>query len=139
MKSQLHAAYGAIDYAEAKRILDRLHRELMKRNPSAARSLAEGLEETLLVHRLRAGSILRDTLATTNPIESAFSIVGQVCRKVKRWQGGDQYLRWVGSALLYAESRFNRVRGYRQIPHIVKEIELAILKVETPAIRAGVA
>jgi hypothetical protein len=43
------------------------------------------------------------------------------------------------AALLDAESRFNRLRGYRQIPHIVKEIELAILKVETPAILAGVA
>ena len=37
------------EYAEARRALDRLHRELMDLNPSAARSLAEGLEETLTV------------------------------------------------------------------------------------------
>jgi putative transposase len=139
VKSTLHAAYSSIEYSEARRVLDRLHRELMNRNPSAGRSLAEGLEETLVVHRLRVGTVLRETLGSTNPIESAFSVVEQVCRNVKRWQGGDQYLRWVGSALLYAESRFNRIRGYRQIPHVAKEIELAILKVETPAIRAGVA
>ena len=139
VKNTMHAAYSSVEYSEAKRILDRLHRELMNRNPSAGRSLAEGLEETLVVHRLRVGSILRETLGSTNPIESAFSIVEQVCRNVKHWRGGDQYLRWVGSALLFAESRFNRIRGYRQIPHVIKEIELAILKVATPAIRAGVA
>jgi hypothetical protein len=37
------------DYAEAKRTLEKLHRELMDLNPSAARSLEEGLEETLMV------------------------------------------------------------------------------------------
>jgi hypothetical protein len=31
------------EYAEAKRALDRLHRELMELNPSAARSLEEGM------------------------------------------------------------------------------------------------
>jgi putative transposase len=139
VKSRLHAAYCSVDYGEARRALDHLHRELMHRNPSAARSLAEGIEETLTVHRLRVGSILRESLASTNMIESAFSIVEDVCRHVKRWRGGDQYLRWVGSALLFAESRYNRVRGYRQIPIVVKELELALLKVAAPAIRAGVA
>ena len=38
------------DYADAKRALDRLQRELMDLNPSAARSLEEGMEETLTVH-----------------------------------------------------------------------------------------
>jgi len=36
------------------------------------------------------GSILRETLGSTNPIESAFAIVETICRNVKRWQGGDQ-------------------------------------------------
>jgi hypothetical protein len=35
--------------ADAKRALDRLHRELMELNPSAARGLKEGMEETLTV------------------------------------------------------------------------------------------
>ena len=42
-----------VDYSEAKRALEKLHRELMDLNPSAARSLEEGLEETLTVHKLR--------------------------------------------------------------------------------------
>jgi putative transposase len=128
VRQKLHSAYGMREYGDARRGLDLLLRELMDLNPSAARSLEEGLEETLAVHRLRVPPMLRTSLASTNLIESAFSIVETVCRNVKRWQGGDQYLRWVGSGLLYAESRWNRVHGYRELPLLVKELELAVLK-----------
>lgn len=64
--------YALTEYADAKRALERLHRELMELNPSAARSLEEGMEETLTVHRLRVPAQLRRTLASTNVIESAF-------------------------------------------------------------------
>jgi transposase-like protein len=53
VKRKLQNAYGMTDYNDAKRALERLHRELMDLNPSAARSLEEGLEETLTVHKLR--------------------------------------------------------------------------------------
>ena len=43
---KLNAAYAMEDYAAAKQALEGLHRELMDLNPSAARSLEEGLEET---------------------------------------------------------------------------------------------
>src|SRR6185436_16162327 len=76
---KLNAAYALEDYAEAKNALNTLHRELMELNPSAARSLGEGLEETLTVHRLHVPPRLRKTLASTNVIESAFSIVERVC------------------------------------------------------------
>jgi hypothetical protein len=81
----------------AKQALNQLHSELMELNPSAARSLGEGMEETLTVHRLHIPMQLRKTLASTNVIESAFSIVERDCRNVKRWHGGDQRERWVGS------------------------------------------
>jgi hypothetical protein len=42
------------------------------------RSLEEGLEETLTVHRLGVGWLLRRTLASTNPIESCLSTVERV-------------------------------------------------------------
>src|SRR5229473_4456101 len=80
---KLNAAYALEDYAEAKDALNMLHRELMDLNPSAARSLGEGLEETLTVHRLHVPPRLRKTLASTNVIESAFSIVERVCANVK--------------------------------------------------------
>jgi transposase-like protein len=120
---KLNAAYALEDYAAAKRALDALHRELMDLNPSAARSLGEGLEETLTVHRLQVPMQLRKTLASTNVIESAFSIVEQVCRNVKRWHGGDQRERWVGSGLLVAQKQFRRIIGYKQIPALIRELE----------------
>src|SRR4051812_6265952 len=56
---KLNAAYALEDYVAAKQALNGLHRELMHLNPSAARSLAEGLEETLTVHRLNVPPQLR--------------------------------------------------------------------------------
>ena len=81
------------------------------------------MEETLTVHRLHLPMQLRKTMASTNVIESAFSIVEQVCRNVKRWHGGDQRERWVGSGLLVAEKQFRRVIGYKQIPILIRELE----------------
>src|SRR6266404_8352709 len=72
---KLNAAYATEDYDAAKLALNKLHRELMDLNPSAARSLAEGMEETLTVHKFQVPSLLRKTLASTNIIESAFSVV----------------------------------------------------------------
>jgi putative transposase len=123
---KLNAAYVLEDYAAAKQALDALHRELMDLNPSAARSLGEGLEETLTVHRLHVPLRLRKTLASTNVIESAFSIVERVCANVKRWHAGDQRERWVGSGLLVAETQFRRVQGHKQIPVLLKELEALV-------------
>ena len=120
---KLNAAYAMEDYAAAKDALNGLHRELMDLNPSAARSLGEGLEETLTVHRLHVPPQLRKTLASTNVIESAFAIVDRVCANVKRWHAGDQRERWVGSGLLVAEKQFRRVQGHKQIPVLLRELE----------------
>jgi transposase-like protein len=128
IRCKMRNAYAMREHADAKRALDALLRELMDLNPSAARSLEEGMEETLAMHRLRVPEKLRQTLRSTNPIESAFDTVETVCRNVKRWQGGDQYLRWVASGLLWAESRWNRIHGHRELPILVKELELAVVK-----------
>jgi putative transposase len=120
---KLNAAYALEDYAAAKQALQAVHRELMDLNPSAARSLGEGMEETLTVHRLHLPAQLRKTMVSTNVIESAFSIVEQVCKNVKRWHGGDQRERWVGSGLLVAEEQFRRITGYKLIPALMRELE----------------
>jgi putative transposase len=122
--AKLNEAYATEDYDAAKQALHRLHRELMDFNPSAARSLAEGLEETLTVHRLHVPPQLRKTLASTNVIESAFSVVERVCANVKRWHPGDQRERWVGSGLLVAEKQFRRVRGHKLIPLLLHQMDI---------------
>lgn len=126
VRRKMQNAYSMADYADAKRALELLHHELMHLNPSAARSLEEGLEETLTVHKLRVPNQLRRTLACTNVIESAFSIVETVCRNVKRWRDGDQIERWVGSGLLVAEQQFRKVIGFRQIPLLLSSMANAV-------------
>jgi hypothetical protein len=93
VKRKLQNAYAMTD-ADARLALDRLHRELMDLNPSAARSLEEGMEE----HSPFTSCACR-TMCCTNVIESAFSIVETAWRNVKRWLTGDQIERWVGSGL----------------------------------------
>ena len=128
VRRKMQNAYAMAEYADAKRALDQLHRELMDLNPSAARSLEEGMEETLTVHKLRVPDQLRRTLASTNVIESAFSIVETVCRNVKRWRDGDHIERWVGSGLLVAERQFRKVIGHKQIPLLLSSMANAASK-----------
>ena len=131
VKRKLQNAYDLLDYAAAKQALTRLVRELMDLNPSAARSLEEGLEETLTVHRLGVPEQLRRTLSSTNVIESAFSVVETVCRNVKRWQKGDQIERWVGTGLLVAERQFRKVIGVKHIPALLTALASAVSPVVT--------
>jgi len=128
VRRKMQNAYAMAEYADAKRALEQLHRELMDLNPSAARSLEEGMEETLTVHKLRVPDQLRRTLCCTNVIESAFSVVETVCRNVKRWRDGDHIERWVGSGLLVAERQFRKVIGHRQIPSLLSSMPTAVSK-----------
>src|SRR5260370_29312914 len=100
----------------------------MELNPSAGRSLEEGMEEALTVHRLRVPAQLGRTLASTNVIEWAFSIVETVCRNVKRWRTGDHIERWVGSGLLVAERQFRKVQGDREIPSLLTALANTVSK-----------
>ncbi|MBM4004797.1 MAG: DDE-type integrase/transposase/recombinase, partial [Planctomycetes bacterium] len=54
---------------------------MRKISPAAAASLEEGWEETLTVVRLGIPELLRKTVATTNPIEVAWSFTA--CRVVE--------------------------------------------------------
>lgn len=118
-EKKLLDAYELFGYEEAKKALHQIHRELMGANPSAARSLEEGLEETLTLHKLSVPASLRKTLRTTNPIESVFDTVRTSCRNVKRWRPGDQRERWICAGLLFAENKFRRIDGYRELPRFL--------------------
>ncbi|MGQ9635872.1 MAG: IS256 family transposase [Bryobacteraceae bacterium] len=137
IEQKLIAAWAMSSYEEARKALDSVRLELERINPSAARSLAEGLEETLTIHRLGVPAALRKTLFSTNPIESALSVVEDKCRRVKKWQGGDMKLRWVASGLLFAEEQFRRVKGYRDIPQLVAAIQALATGGKLPVVAAA--
>jgi transposase-like protein len=121
--ARISAAYKMADYNEARKSLDLTIRYLETLNPDAASSLKEGLEETLTVHRLGITGLLRKTLATTNPIESCFSGVRSTTGRVKRWRGGNMAQRWAVAALLRAEKKFKRVKGYKELPKLAAVLQ----------------
>lgn len=127
LSRQLCAAYHETDYDAALKGLKTTARWLERLNPDAAASLREGMEETLTVVRLGVPELLRRTLATTNPIESAFSVAENVTRRVKRWRDGDMRKRWCTAGLLRAESKFRRVKGHRHMPQLLKALDRLVL------------
>ena len=142
LKFRMRAAYAKPEFADARDALYKLHDELARSYPAAADSLMEGLEETLTVHELGVRSRLKRSLTSTNVIESCFSTVERICRQVKRWQPGDHRLRWMASALIFVESRWNRLHGYLQIPALINALEEAYylrLRQQHGLTRAGVA
>ena len=125
VKFRMRAAYATEEAADARNAIYKLHDELIEENPSAAASLVEGLDETLTLLNLRITPRLRKTLSSTNAIESGFSMVAKICQQVKRWQGNDHRLRWVASAILFAESKWSKIHGYRHMPVLVKALDAA--------------
>jgi transposase-like protein len=111
-------AYKA-DVATARRLLQDLARRLEDRHPSAAASVREGLEETLTILALGLSDRLRQSLATTNAIESLISRTRHVKRNVKRWRGGQMVLRWTAAAVLEAVKGFRRLKGHKDTPKLL--------------------
>ena len=83
-RSRLQRAYQESTYETAKQQLTDLHAELQQINRRAARSLQEGLEYTLTLHRLGLFDELGKSLKTTNCIESLMGDVEEYTRDVKR-------------------------------------------------------
>ena len=122
----LNAAWHETDYQRAKKHLLTTVRWLERLSPSAANSLREGLEETLTVVKLELPELLRQTLATTNPIESALSVTRTVTGRVTRWRDGDMRLRWCTAGLLRAEEKFRRIKGFRHLSELSRALQREI-------------
>ena len=125
LKNRMENAYSQTTYEEAQSELLKLKNELLRVNASAARSLEEGLEETLTLHALGLSPELKKHLGTTNMIESVMSQMGQYTDKVDRWHHSDQILRWTAACLEDIEPRLRKIRGFRYLPVLkfkIKEI-----------------
>jgi len=138
-RRRLQKAYERPTYKEAQEELLKLHAELEELNQSAARSLAEGLEETLTLHRLGVFANLGRSFKTTNCIESVNSMAERQCGKVDYWKNSAQKHRWFASAVLDIEPRLRKVMGYRQLYKLRDALmeELGIKSEETNSKRAA--
>ena len=97
---------------------------------SAASRLAEGLDETLTLHRLGLYGVLGRSLKTTNCLESVNALVEERWAKVDHWQKSSQRHRWLATALLDIEPRRRKVMGSRHRPTLRAAVKRA-LKIET--------
>jgi transposase-like protein len=132
-RAKLQHAYEQPTYEQAKGELDKLQRELRLLNDSAVRSLQEGLEETLTLHRLGVFGELGLSLKTTNILESIMAQVEDRVGKVDRWQNSLQKQRWLATALLDIEPRLRRIRGYRALPKLRQALQRTMRKEATAA------
>lgn len=110
-------------YDDAKTGLLALEKWLREINESSADSLLEALEEILTLHRLKVPEFLRNTLHSTNAIESVFSQVRRMEKNIQRYRSSKMSRRWLATCLLDAEKHFRKVKGYRSIPEVIKNIE----------------
>ena len=124
------SAYNRPAYTEALGAVETLHRELEDRSQSPAGSLADGLDETLTLHRLGLYGVLGRSLKTTNCLESINALVEERCAKVDHWQNSSQRHRWLATALLDIEPRVRKVMGYRHLPTLRAALKRE-LKIDT--------
>ena len=134
-RQRLQRAYNRPEYDEA---LAALQHELEDRNQSAAGSLAEGLDETLTLHRLGVYGVLGRSLKTTNGLESINALIEERCAKVDPWQHSSQRQRWLATALLDIEPRLRKVMGYRHLPRLRDALKRE-LKIDTTTSKTKVA
>lgn len=123
VKRAISEAYNAENYDTAKKLLQNTINWLDKNYPSAGRSLREGLEETLTMHKLKAHRNIRKSLSTTNPIESLNSGIRNVTRRVKHWRNSNMVIRWVCTGIIESEKNFRKINGHDHIDSLLINIE----------------
>jgi putative transposase len=132
-RRKLQHAYERPSYPEAKEALLRLRGELRLLNESAVKSLDEGFEETLTLHRLGVFGALGASLKTTNCLESINALVERRTGRVTSWRTSDQKHRWLAAALLDIEPRLRRIRGHRSLPLLRSALQREIREQEGSA------
>jgi putative transposase len=134
VRARMRATWSLTDPELARQRLELLAAELDRSWPDAARSLREGLDDTLTLMRLGITGHLAKTLCSTNPCESMIEIVRSTQRNVKRWRDGDMRRRWTAAGMLVAEEQFRRIIGYRDLATLVIAIERHILLAAPPTL-----
>ena len=120
---RLKAAWAETDPKKAEAALRKIVDWLEPISPGAARSLEEGLAESLTVTRLGLHPELIKTFASTNLIESCFSRTEDFTKRVKRWRNAKMFMRWSAAALFFAEKGFRKVRGYRHLARLKQSLQ----------------
>ena len=122
IRKQLRAAWSMNDHKDAKAALTKICQTLKNINETAEESLMEALEETLTLHKLQAPKQLRDSLQTTNIIESWNSVAKDHTQQVKKWKDAEQVKRWLTVGMLEAERRSRKLKGFAHLKQLKENI-----------------
>ncbi len=98
--------------------MQRIKSKLKLINESAVKSLEDGIEETLTMHRLGLKTKIGRSFTTTNMIESVMALLEQKTGRVDYWKNSNQKQRWVATSLLWAEQRLNKVNCYKHLSEL---------------------
>jgi putative transposase len=120
---RLRAAWEKKEAEEAVKELRKTVQWLQRISPTAARSLEEGMEETVTLQKLHINQTLARSFSSTNMIESCFAQVETITARVKHWRDGAMVVRWAAAALLFAERRFRRINGVEQLGALVESLQ----------------
>jgi putative transposase len=134
-RAAMSEAYAAVSYQLALAQLQNLARSLGRKQPSAASSLREGMEETLTVKKLGITGWLAKTLETTNPIENLNKGIRRVSNRVDRCRSGAMALRWVATGALEAARGFRRLKGHAQMDKLVAVLRARNAELDTANVR----
>jgi transposase-like protein len=124
-RKKLQRAYEQPTYEQAKRMLLAIRKELKLINESAVKSLDEGFEETLTLHRLGLFPKLGISFKTTNCIENLHRLLGQYTDRICYWKTSNQRRRWIASAFLEIEPQLRKIKGkdyLNQLREAMKEM-----------------
>ena len=106
--TELQAAYAKCTYAEAHRALLQQLNARESHNASAARSIAEGLDETLTLHRLEVFTQHGISFKTMNLIESVRARLEAKPQRITLWRTSDQKQRWCAATMLKIGKQFRK-------------------------------
>ena len=128
VKRKYQKSVNKDSYKEARGSLIDLKRDLEKINLSAARSLEEGLEDILTLHRIGLNEDFSISFATTNCIENLNSQIGKYLNKVKFWKNSKERYRWTAAAMLEIEVKMRKVNNFKNLDKMQKAIKKEIHK-----------
>lgn len=127
-RRQLYSAWKIDDYRAAKLQFAEYIRELNAINPSAARSLSEGLEQTLSLQKIGMNALFGRCLGTTNRIENLNRTMERFTRNICYWSKADQRLRWAALAAMHHETRMKRLSNYDKLELLTTAISKELRK-----------
>jgi len=127
IKKQYQHAINQEKYDDARAELNQLMVDLKTLNISAARSLDEGLEEILTLHKLGLNVEFGRSFSTTNCIENLNSQLRKYIGRVKNWTLSNERYRWVAAALLEIERKMRKVDNFVKLEKLkttlIKEVK----------------